>query len=168
MRRSGVSAAVPGCWVSRRRTGRSPGRRVVCRASGLRTGRGSPRLRGEPGVAREHPTTMRPGLDGVLVQPAPDGGAADVGDDSSADGLAPDVGAAEAGQWQAGLMWHLASRGLDGDDHVGGNPRGRPGRGSSPRPARRRSKNRLRHLLTICRGVSRRSPITLLDRPSAA
>ena len=25
-----------------------------------------PRLRGEPGVAREHPTTMRPGLDGVL------------------------------------------------------------------------------------------------------
>ena len=127
-----------------------------------------PRLRGEPGVAREHPTTMGPGLDGVLVQPAPDGGAADVGDDSSADGLAPDVGAAEAGQWQAGLMWHLASQGLDGDDHVGGKPRGRPGRGSSPRPARRRSKNRLRHLLTICGGVSRRSPITSLDRPSAA
>ena len=86
-----------------------------------------PRLRGEPGVAREHPTTMRPGLDGVLVQPAPDGGAADVGDDSSADGLAPDVSAAEAGQWQAGLMWHLASQGLDGDDHVGGEtPAGGP------------------------------------------
>ncbi len=35
-------------------------------------------------------------------------------------------------------------------------------------PARRSSKNRLRHLLTICRGMSSLSAMRLLVRPSAA
>ena len=44
---------------------------------------------------------------------------------------------------------------------------GRP-RGCASRPGRRARANRLRHLLTICRGVSRRDAMTSLDRPSAA
>src|SRR5207244_2467703 len=45
---------------------------------------------------------------------------------------------------------------------------GRPPRGSSSRPGSRARANRLRHLLTICRGVSRREAMTSLERPSAA
>jgi hypothetical protein len=41
-------------------------------------------------------------------------------------------------------------------------------RGSDSRPGSRARANRLRHLLTICRGVSSRDAITSLDRPSAA
>ena len=45
---------------------------------------------------------------------------------------------------------------------------GRPPRGSSSRPARRSLKKRWRHLLTICRGISNRAPISSLPRPVAA
>ena len=63
------------------------------------------------------------------MQPTPDGGAADVGHDAAGDRLAADVGAAESGQRQPGLMGNLARQGLDGDHHVGGKaPRAaRPG-----------------------------------------
>src|SRR5207344_3022644 len=44
----------------------------------------------------------------------------------------------------------------------------RPPRGSSSRPGKRAKQNRLRHLLTIWRGVSSRAAITSLDSPSAA
>src|SRR6202050_4216202 len=39
---------------------------------------------------------------------------------------------------------------------------------SSSRPGRRIKANRLRHLLTICRGVSKRVAMTSLDNPWAA
>lgn len=45
---------------------------------------------------------------------------------------------------------------------------GRPWRDLSSRPARRSSKNRLRHLLTICRGVSSLSAISSFSRPLEA
>ena len=41
-------------------------------------------------------------------------------------------------------------------------------RGCDSRPGRRVRANRLRHLLTICRGVSSRDAMTSLDRPSSA
>ena len=41
-------------------------------------------------------------------------------------------------------------------------------RASDSRPGRRARANRLRHLLTICRGVSSRDAMTSLDRPSSA
>jgi hypothetical protein len=44
----------------------------------------------------------------------------------------------------------------------------RPPRGSSSRPARRSRKKRLRHLLMIWRGVSKRAAMMSLDSPSAA
>jgi hypothetical protein len=45
---------------------------------------------------------------------------------------------------------------------------GRPPRGCSSRPGRRAKANRLRHLLTTCRGVSKRTAMTSLDNPCAA
>src|SRR4029077_17446174 len=45
---------------------------------------------------------------------------------------------------------------------------GRPPRGCSSRPGRRASANRLRHLLTIWRGVSKRAAIISLGMPCAA
>jgi hypothetical protein len=45
---------------------------------------------------------------------------------------------------------------------------GRPPRGCSSRPGRRIKANRLRHLLTIRRGVSKRVAMTSLDNPWAA
>ncbi len=50
----------------------------------------------------------------------------------------------------------------------GENSAGRPFLGSSCKPSSRRSKKRLRHLLTICRGVSNLEAITSLGRPCAA
>jgi hypothetical protein len=51
----------------------------------------------------------------------------------------------------------------------GGEKRaGRPPRGCDSRPGSRARANRLRHLLTIWRGVSRRAAIMSLERPSAA
>lgn len=44
----------------------------------------------------------------------------------------------------------------------------RPLRGRSSNPCMRCSKKRLRHLLTICRGVSNREAITSFERPCAA
>ena len=44
----------------------------------------------------------------------------------------------------------------------------RPPRGSSSRPGKRARQNRLRHLLTIWRGVSSREAITSLERPWTA
>ncbi len=67
--------------------------------------------------------------------PSTDGGSADIGHDPAVDGLAPDVDAAEARQRQAGFMGEFARQRLDGNHHGGGEPRGRPGRGSSARPA---------------------------------
>ena len=49
-----------------------------------------------------------------------------------------------------------------------GKRAGRPLRGCSSRPGRRARANRLRHLLTICRGVSKRAAMMSLDRPWAA
>src|SRR2546422_117526 len=45
---------------------------------------------------------------------------------------------------------------------------GRPPRGCSSRPGKPAKQNRLRHLLTTCRGVSRREAMVSLERPWAA
>src|ERR1700689_1068742 len=50
----------------------------------------------------------------------------------------------------------------------GGETGGRPERGRFSKPSKRSSKNRLRHLLTICRGIEIRSAIWSLRRPLAA
>lgn len=61
------------------------------------------------------------------------------------------------GNWHASA---LISTTISGEENCG-----RPRLGRSSRPRRRWSKKRLRHIHTICRGKSSRSPISLLDKP---
>jgi hypothetical protein len=63
----------------------------------------------------------------------------------------------------------LTGKGLHLNDPIlGGNVRGRPGRDRSCKPAKRSSKNRLRHMLTTSRRQSSRSAMRSLESPSAA
>ena len=76
--------------------------------------------------------------------------------------------------------WRVARGGVPDDEEAhrrgpllerrrwGEKRAGRPPRGCSSRPGRRIKANRLRHLLTICRGVSKRVAMTSLDNPWAA
>ena len=57
----------------------------------------------ELGVAGENPTAVLPGADGVLVQPTPNGRAADVRHQATRDDFPGQVLATAAGQGQAGL-----------------------------------------------------------------
>ena len=125
-------------------------------------------LGAEVGVAGEDPAPMAPEPDGVLRQPLPDGGTGDAGHEAAVDDLGLDVGNLEAGEWQPELRGQLARDRLDRDDQLRGRNRLRPDRSRSSRPSKRCSKNRLRHLLTISRRVSRRSAIWSLRRPRAA
>ena len=120
-------------------------------------------------VAGEDPAAMAPGTQGVVRQPTPQRGLADGGDQTPSQYLALDVRHAQPRQRPAMLMGQLARQGFNGDHHAGGGKRaGRPLRGRSSKPQRRRSKKRLRHLLMICRGVSNRAAICSLLNPSAA
>jgi hypothetical protein len=62
----------------------------------------------------------------------------------------------------------LTSQCLNLDDEAGGKAGFTPPPGCASRPGSRARANRLRHLLTICRGVSRRAAMISLDRPSSA
>jgi hypothetical protein len=77
-----------------------------------------------------------------------------------------DIGNGESREREPQTMWQLTGKGLYWNDDAGGK-RGRvvPPRGCSSRPGRRAKANRLRHLLTICRGVSKRVAMTSLDNP---
>ena len=126
-------------------------------------------LEGEVGVAGGDPAAVLPRADGVLVEPAPDGGVADRGGDAVGAGRAAEVADAPAGQGAVVIRGRLAAEGADLHDNLRGEKaRGRPGRGSSSRPARRRSKKPLRQRLTTSRRVLRRSAIRLLSRFWAA
>ncbi len=94
-------------------------------------------LFGEVGVAGEDPAAVVPGAQRSRVEPAPEGGAADVGDQTSTQDLAANLGDGEAGERQAGLGGQLTSEGFDGDDELrrktstagrpGAAPRDQPG-----------------------------------------
>ena len=111
-------------------------------------------------VAREDPAAVAPGPNGVLGQPAPERGLADGRDEPAAQDLALDLGDAEARQREAVLVGQLTGQRLNRDDDAGGKS-GPAARAEAALPGRpsRSSKKRLRHLLTIWRGVSRRAAI---------
>ena len=96
-------------------------------------------LFGEVGVAGEDPTAVAPGAQRIGVEPAPEGGAADVGDQTSTQDLAANLGDGEAGEQQAGLGGQLTSEGFDGDDELRGKTStvGRPGAAPQDQPGGR-------------------------------
>ena len=77
---SGVCARGPGCWSSHRRTSRIHRRPRLALPASLGRDRGSASLRSNCGIARKDPTAVLPRADRIRVEPSPDGGIADVGD----------------------------------------------------------------------------------------
>ena len=95
-----------------------------------------PRLDPEVRVAREDPTAMLPRTDGVLVQPAPNGLAADAGDDTGAANFARHIRDAHARQRKSQIGWQLTCQRLDLNDHLrGGKPGGVRAGGAPQVPA---------------------------------
>ena len=74
----------------------------------------------EPWVTWEDPVAELPGPNGILIEPPPDGGATDLGDDAPADSFAGDFRVGVPGRWQATLARQLASERFDLDDDVRG------------------------------------------------
>jgi hypothetical protein len=111
-------------------------------------------------VSRKNPATVLPRTDGVLVEPTPYGGIAEGCCQTSAPHIRSEFGYTPTRKGHASDGGKLTSDSLNADDQFwGGKTRGRPGRWQSSRPAKRLSKNRFRHMLTISRRVLRRSAI---------
>src|SRR6266478_6544256 len=77
-------------------------------------------LGGEVRVAWEYPAAMAPGPQCVLAEPAPQRGAADLGDNAVCDRLAPQLGNRPARQRQPTARGQFTSQCLDLDNHIGG------------------------------------------------
>ena len=108
------------------------------------------------------------GQKGIGIQPAPQGSAADLSYQALGHHLLLDIGDGESRERKFQTMRKPTGEGLYLNDDAGGERAGRPPRGCSSRPGRRAKANRLRHLLTICRGVSKRVAMTSLGNPWAA
>ena len=125
-------------------------------------------FRSEIWIPGKDPTPMLPRTKGIGTQPTPEGRTADLGDDTLGHHLPPDIGKRQPRERQPEAMGKLTGEGFYWHYDAGG----KRGRDAPPRrfvkPGRRASGNRLRHLLTIWRGVSKRAPMTSLGRPCAA
>jgi hypothetical protein len=75
---------------------------------------------GEVWVARENPTAMLPGTDGVFTEPAPDGGVTDRGNKSGSAHMLGELCRAPARQREAQGSRQLASDGLNFDEQLWG------------------------------------------------
>jgi len=71
-------------------------------------------------IAREDPGAMTPGPQRILAQPAPEGSAADLGDDAVCHRLLAQFGDRPARQGQTSPTWQLTSQRLDGHNDTGG------------------------------------------------
>ena len=115
------------------------------------------------------PTGMTPWLQCVSTQPPPQCCATHFGRDALRDHLAPDISHRKARQRQAQTVRKFTGQRLYLNYDVGGEKRAnRPPRGCSSRPGSLSRQNRFLHLLTICRGISRREAIMSFRNPAAA
>ena len=74
----------------------------------------------EVGVAREDPAAMLPGPERVAAEPAPQGGATDLGDEALRNHVPPDLVDREAGQGKPKAVGEFTSKCLNLDDETGG------------------------------------------------
>ena len=72
------------------------------------------------GIAREDPASMLPGAEGIAAEPAPQGGAADLGDETLRNHVLPDLLDREAGQRKPEAVRKFAGKRLNLDDEAGG------------------------------------------------
>src|ERR1700730_9358212 len=106
---------------------------------------------------------------GIGIQPSPPGSAADLSPQALRHHHLLDIGDGESRERESQTMRKFTGEGLYLNDDAGGK-RVRDARHevAPHRPGRRAKANRLRHLLTICRGVSKRAAMTSFDNPCAA
>ena len=71
-------------------------------------------------VAREYPTTVTPGAQCILTEPAPQGRTADLRDDALGDDFLAQLGKRPSCQGQAEALGQFASQRLDVNDDAGG------------------------------------------------
>ena len=71
-------------------------------------------------IARENPASITPRSNGVLTEPAPDGGSADLGHPSLVENLLAEVGDGKTRQWQSGAMGQLTGESFYLHDETGG------------------------------------------------
>jgi hypothetical protein len=102
-------------------------------------------LGGERGVPREDPAPIAPGPNGILTQPAPNGGPADLGHQALGQDRPPQGHPRPTGQRHAAAVGQFTRQRLHGDDHAGG----KSGLGA-------------RH------GVARRAPVSARGRSACA
>ena len=120
-------------------------------------------------IQKTRSTPVLPRTKGIGTQPTPQRGAADLGNDALSHRFLANIRQGQERERQPEAMWKLTSQSYYLHDDAGGEKRaGRPPRGCSSRPGKRARANRLRHLLTIWRVVSKRAAMTSLDRPCAA
>ena len=72
------------------------------------------------GIAREDPASMLPGAEGIAAEPAPQGGAADLGDETLRNHVLPDLVDRETGQRKPEAVREFTGKGLNLDDEAGG------------------------------------------------
>ena len=84
----------------------------------------TPRFFGEMGVSRENPAAMLPRADGVLMEPAPDGGPADAGDQPGLAHLGGQIGAAPSRDGQSEGGGQLTGQGFNLDHYLWGEKTG--------------------------------------------
>jgi hypothetical protein len=102
-----------------------------------------------------------PRTKGIGIQPTPQGSAVDLSHQALRHHLRLDIGDGESRERESQTMRKFTGEGLYLNDDAGGKRvRDAPPRGCSSRPGRRAKANRLRHLLTICRRVSKRAAMT--------
>ena len=96
----------------------------------------TPRFFGEMGVSRENPAAMLPRADGVLMEPAPDGGPADAGDQPGLAHLGGQIGAAPSRDGQSEGGGQLTGQGFNLDHYLWGEKTGGdPAESSPPDPS---------------------------------
>ena len=72
------------------------------------------------GIAREDPASMLPGAEGIAAEPAPQGGAADLGDETLRNHVLPDLVDRETGQRKPEAVREFTGKGLNLDDEARG------------------------------------------------
>jgi hypothetical protein len=122
----------PGCWSSRRRTGRSPVAPRAAPASAVRRDQGSGPLWRRTRVAREDPATMAPGPERILAEPPPEGGPADLRDEPLGHHFSSQFGQRPARQRHTPAGRQLTGEGFDLDDDAGGKSGLGARRGAAP------------------------------------
>ena len=122
----------------------------------------------ESWISWPYPTSVTPGTNRILAQPSPECFSVDGGNNSLLFSLLSNFIVRQLGEGQPGFLGNWQARALIATMTSGGKSAGSPLTRSLLKTGQACSKILFLHFETICRGKSRRWPISLFERPSAA